>query len=828
MIDLMGALGEEHFRAMMHGIARGRYQVLLGAGASVSSRDRRGESLPTGRELRDDVVDAFELPPADSMSLKRVYQLAKTRSGPGGATIDEYLAERFTETQPAEWYDVLLKMEWAGLWTLNIDDCVERAAVRLGSDARQKAISISWTDRHRVIDRRRDNLNIVHLHGKASRASRAGELVFDIASYVNALTAQHRWMKIFGDEFPASPFLVVGASLDEEIDLQSVFEEGRADKSALHPSVIVLRDIDDFQEQEYRGYGLIPVRSTAEDFFNAVRQALPDFLDELAPDEVEAASGASPETLKFLEDWRRLSLTDKPRIDRAHDLYLGHEPRWSDAVMGLISRRSANSAALSHVTRRLKYGEHAVVLITGEAFSGKSSMLFDLSVELIGRGFTPYCLDQSGAIDVESILYWTGRVPKSVLLIDNSSDFAQDIAALLDDPRTKERTLRIAMVERSSRTPHIKAQLISHHSANVSIPAKLSDAESSRLLALLSKRKRLGILTPMSQRERTAFVDERGRKLFSVMAALEDGRGFQSRVRDEFDKVTSREHRRLLAVVGLTSRMGYFLPLEIVKTSAGLTAHDAEGAVLGELSDLLAVERGRLSARHRVFGEILVNYLTKDERLEAMEGLGRALAPHVSPDSISAATLYYRIARTLMGRAMVLELLGGDRGMALEFYSRLESAFDWNARFWEQRALTAALDLRFEPAYSWALQSVARKRDAFTLNTTGVVLMQRAFHEALSGEWPTDTYEKAVGYLDEARKLEGPKAEYPIETFFTYTTRIIERVSDRDRGLNTQLRHLWSSWYNAILTLDPTSQLRLEDVRRQAGIAWDKYGFADF
>jgi uncharacterized protein YicC (UPF0701 family) len=170
-----------------------------------------------------------------------------------------------------------------------------------------------------------------------------------------------------------------------------------------------------------------------------------------------------------------------------------------------------------------------------------------------------------------------------------------------------------------------------------------------------------------------------------------------------------------------------------------------------------------------------------------------------------------------MGTEILGELLGADHNAILGIYEELQEAYDWNARYWDQRALAAADAHEYEQAFSWAEQAVLRKRDALSLTTTGKVLMLRAVNDATKfGTWPTTVFEKAEENLAAARRMEGSRAEYPIETFFTYLLRLVRAISDRDPALNEQLRLLWSTWFTAILELEPASQLRLERVRVEA------------
>lgn len=821
MLELRSVLGDDAFDAFMHSVALGRYNLLLGAGASADSLDRHGDPMPIGRMLKDEIASSFNLKGAHDKSLKRVYALADGATDSRGRTLPEFIKDRFTGTRPAGWLDDLLRIQWESMWTLNVDDTIEAASQRIGPAARQQLRSVSWTDRHYQADRRRDELVLVHLHGKAHRAHKRNELIFDISGYTTSLQDQHRWLKIFGDDFPSKPFIIIGASIDEEIDLQDIFNEGRVSDTTT-PSLIVLKSIDDFQDKEYRKYGLIPVRATGEDFVEAVKAALPEFLDLLTDDELGITESTPRESLRFLDQWKRLSPTPEPLRPPKHDLYLGHEPNWFDATHDFISRRPAVKQIKDSLSKFDAGRSTAAVIVFGDAFSGKSSVLFRIGLELDQEGHRPWLFTGDSALDVEAALYWLMREPKAVLIIDNASDFAHDVKAMLGEARARKLTAKVLLFERARRARHVSDMLLGENAVEVAVPSRLSAHETATLVDTLKNKRRLGVLTNMTNQERKAFFLKHDRELFSAMAALEDGRGFQQRVIDELAKATSRKQKDLLAATSLSSRLGYPLPFELTRTSANVSPVEAQHLVGDELADMLEVARDGIRTRHRIFGELLIDELPVSERRDVIVRLALAVAPYVSPQAIRGATLYYRIARGLMGAEILSELLGGSSDLVLSVYGDLESAYDWNARFWDQRALAAADANEFEPAFSWAQQAVARKRDALSLTTTGKVLMLRAVSEARSGVWPTTTFENAEQYLRDARHLEGSRAEYPIETFLTYIRRLLKLVPQRDRALDQQIRLLWNNWFNAILVLDEGSQLRLDRLRRESVAAWEK------
>ena len=197
-----------------------------------------------------------------------------------------------------------------------------------------------------------------------------------------------------------------------------------------HTSLIVLRDIDDLQEEEYRGYGLLPVRATADAFFEAVLALLPTYLAKLTSREAADVAEVPAEAKRFLHQWKELLVNDGPARDRRHDVFKGHEPLWTDAVGGRLSTRTVvNSLAIladSSVT------DAALLLhvMAGPSFSGKTAVMFEAARRFIREGYQVFQFDSPTAPDVEALYWWIQRYPKTILVLDNAADFAKDIAAV--------------------------------------------------------------------------------------------------------------------------------------------------------------------------------------------------------------------------------------------------------------------------------------------------------------------------------------------------------------------------------------------------------------
>ena len=157
----------------MRGLVAGRYHALLGAGASMGGASGDGRPLPGAIALAAELHEEFSIPSGQSTDLRRTQKVAKSRTTQAGQTLAEYFRARFTETTPPDWMSRLTAIRWAQIWTLNVDDCVERAYSVAGQAAHQKLISISWTERHRTAQLAKGEVLLVHLHGKATRAHRS-------------------------------------------------------------------------------------------------------------------------------------------------------------------------------------------------------------------------------------------------------------------------------------------------------------------------------------------------------------------------------------------------------------------------------------------------------------------------------------------------------------------------------------------------------------------------------------------------------------------------------------------------------------------------------
>ncbi len=530
------------------GIAHSEYSLLLGAGASLGAVGGNGRPLPTAIQLRNALVDHFGIETGgESTTLVQVYDYCSRHFN---RRLTKYLSQWFRGCQPS-WQNLIAEFNWRRIWTFNIDDVLENAFSKEGRPTR----SLNWNQR--FVERDNSNAQqIIHLHGQANglkeRQQNDGGLVFSISEYARIVANPRAWHKVLFDEFAGRPFLVIGARLSEEFDFAEVLEGGStAYPSTGFPSVLVVPSITPMRREQLEAAGLTIVEERGEPFIRQLLDHYRKVRDEL--DEVYGTS--TPGIRKFQQqfiDLRKFT----PHGVNAGDFYSGYEPTW-DTVL-------KNDDALLHKTKEasdecmnLSVSEdifQSVVVLTGGASSGKSAGLLRIANSLIGKGVNPYLFRADEYMDVEATLEWLTAVPRTVLLIDDISDFSSAIQELAKRCRTQKLRMLLICSDRSSRLPLIRDRIDSQYLDPTYWYGSLTKKDIDAIIDKLHSRGRLGKITRWSREsQRNHFSEFAGRRLFDSMSELESGVGFKEkatkRLSELADRVLEKPLRRCLSML---------------------------------------------------------------------------------------------------------------------------------------------------------------------------------------------------------------------------------------------------------------------------------------
>lgn len=567
------------------------------------------------------------------------------------------------------------------------------------------------------------------------------------------------------------------------------------------PSIIVLRDMSELQREQFRKWGLVPVEADARSFFA-------DLLKELPAEESKLVSlipgriiGLPPIEARIFQQQFLWLRADVPlSVPEGHDFYGGDDPTWADITANRDARFEIVDILLSDVPTdnkgRPAEPPQVIHCIWGPPGCGKSTALLRIGRELIPAGFDVFLFRGEERLDTKAALWWLRRSPKCALLFDGLADFSEDAGRLAEECARADANLLVFAAERERRLKQVRWGIVPQFLKDHSLVG-LSNVNVNRLLAVLERERGLGKLTRRSAEDRRHYFQRDARRqLLPGMAELEGAKGFRTRLTDEYNSdIQSDVLRDVYATTCMSYALGYPLPLGIVCVSAGISSGEVtqELSEGGQLVGIVRIERRGLRPRHRVVASIIVDRALKlKRRFQLSQALAKALAPYVTIESIRQRTLPYRIARELMDAHVVWSWVG--KRLAPNWYMQLVPEYDWNARFWEQRALVELRSRRFPQARSFAERALELHEDPFTMNTLGTVLMRMAIHYYEPGSARSNAVLwEAIEHLRESRRLGEGRFEHPYITFFTYALGYSQRAF-KGRGVEARLSREWQLW----------------------------------
>ena len=768
------------------GLAYREYSLLLGAGASVDAIGGNGRPLPTGAGLKDALMEDFGIDSeGEELLLAEIYDdLQRERRG----DVDRYLHSWFSNCQPS-WQGLLAEFNWKRIWSLNIDDVIENAFAKVGRSWR----SLSWYDRF-ADSGDLSVQQIIHLHGMSNRLSTADsdELVFSISDYAREVANVKTWHKVFSDEFAARPFVVIGAQLTEEFDLAGVLDGGSvAEKSTGYPSVLVVPRINQIRLRRLESAGLVVVQSTGEQFVAELLEHYRTIRDDI----VSQHNPAPPSLMKFLQQFIDLR-TYSPR-DVSGDFYSGYQPTWKtienndDAILDKTNSASAEIAEIAlsqEITQK-------VILLAGNPGSGKSTGLLRIASNLIGHGIRPFLFRGDEYIDIDATAEWLRTTRDSVLFFDDLADQSTTIQRLAEKCTKENVKMLLVGSDRPARHRIMNDRIDSRYLdlSEAHWYGRLTDTDVGRIIDKLHSRGRLGIVTRRSpENQRLHFVETANRSLFDGMSELEGGIGFREKVREVYHGLRSEDSRRLYAAACLCYDQSVPLPAGIAADFAKVKPADLLDLLDNELRGILILTRIGIRPPHRIMASLLVRTLQDSVRSDVSFALAVALAPHIDQTAMRLGTREHRIVRHLMDHRNVARYSGRESGSG--WYNGLLQYYDWNGRYWDQRALFESRYGHHEMARSYAERSIQVHRHSFGYNTLGTVLLRMALDQRL-----VDELYEGIENLDTSRRFrEWEAREHPYTAFFTYLIQYAERWGLYE--IPQQTRNQWEIWFREALS----------------------------
>lgn len=771
--------------AIRRAARNGEYHLLLGAGASMDSLSRTGTSLPGSTDLIEQICDAFDVPAEKGDLLWRIYDRAVESAGE--SRVYSWFRERFWGVKHPYWMEYYARSSWATVWTLNVDDTFESAHAAIVRENSRQIRVLNWDDSFR----QGRQLNVVHLHGVVD-TDEPRKLVFSLSEYAGSSASRAAWPINFHDSYGNSPFVILGARLRDEPDIEAVVSRRHPTHAA--PSFYVAKTISPAMRADLTRWGLVPIEMTAEDFVLE--------WSELTGLDLEHDLGAELELgMRIGQQFTELKQEPSP-VPRGHDFLGGDEPQWSDIQNELAAELEWVTKAIldcNQIGQSLQ--KSTILAYTGRRLTGRSTGLLQLGQHLRDASWRTFQFRHDGRVDVEALLAFAAGGSSLALLFDGAADIADDLDRLVTEARLAGVSIACVVVDDSARETNIVGRVKSSnlaHARVAGINGRLSRTDAARLVDTLDRVGRLGILE--KRRDSARLAHFRGHDLFDAMAQLENAPGFGLRVENLVQELRSDEALEAVLVAAYASFVNHRLLVIDASRMLGINSDQLVRKIQDDqqLASLLTTGGTDVRTRHRwlALGP-LVRRLGVQNAAEILRDAIRSVSPRLNQQSLQERNPTALLIGAFMShRNLHAAFPGADLD---SWYTSLIDVFgSWSARYWEQRAILARRDSRSDEtllakAESFALRATELVADTYSFTTLGTVLLEKAARESFDAQ---TYYERGLSAFERAASLDWTGSNVVTWiAFLRYATRVLERItSDQAKGVGTgDAEELWTA-----------------------------------
>ena len=498
------------------------------------------------------------------------------------------------------------------------------------------------------------------------------------------------------------------------------------------PSLFIEPYPDKLTESLCARHGLVLIQAKLSEFLSwlSARIGDPPSVSELVVPSIHGlfkSPLSGEEQLSFFTSFELVRPATQNPDGEVSPFYFGRSARWSDLAASLDVPTNDELAFCAKARNQISgHGPKAHILCTvSEPGSGKTTQIRRAAYNLAGEGHVVFCLNLKAVFSPED----TARVLSSadrpvVLVVDGIADHASALRSAINGLKNTK-PLVILAADRDYRRDHIDRVL-----GDLSIEyLTISDWDADSYEKLLERLRKAGLL---GNADAVRYPRQFATRLLgdpiaiAACRALNNFRPLDSILKSLWNDATEAA-RRSFAVAALGEHChggGVFYPiLESALPNESLADQlqfncplplayaEEDGDYVLPLSPVIADRVLHMLSREKA--PLLLDVFCR---------LADALSPYVNRRTAIERTAEARLAARLSSAERVARPLLGP--LADEFYVKTRESWQWNSRYWEQRALfTQSSDV--DAAIQYARHAVAIEAHPFPWTTLASLLARK-------------------------------------------------------------------------------------------------------
>lgn len=237
---------------------------ILGSGFTRGVKTRRGGSVPSGKDLKDAMIEKIsfkkkisksELESESFSSISEFYQ--NTFPNPSEDGVIDYYLKNFTGVRinKPQQLRFLNDIKWPYVYTLNIDTGIE--------DSRSQEWEVFYPNRK--FDERKINPDckkLYKIHGDVAMFCKSldyNEMILTESQYIASLQQSEQFHDLLSADCGNKNLLYIGCSLDDEIDIKySVLSDKNRNKKVrdIRGIYVTSDDLSEFKKDKLKGFNI--------------------------------------------------------------------------------------------------------------------------------------------------------------------------------------------------------------------------------------------------------------------------------------------------------------------------------------------------------------------------------------------------------------------------------------------------------------------------------------------------------------------------------------------------------------------------------------------
>jgi tetratricopeptide (TPR) repeat protein/cold shock CspA family protein len=603
----------------------GKVVLFLGAGASFGSSTSNGEKPLSGYGLRDALSQHFLNGKQKDDSLTWVAELSISVTDLG--TVQDFIAEKFRNLEPANFHLLLSTFKWRGLVTTNYDRLIERIYEKSDDPIQKLVPFISNSDR--VDDKLRDqnHLALLKLHGCITRTHDAKlPLILTIDQYNSHREGRDRLFKIFYEWCHENTVIFIGYSL-QDADLRSILLEVSREIEYRPRYYLVKPNIDPLERELWAEKKITVLDGSFEDFLKSLNSSI--YISQRSLAKI-ISNVTHPIQRKFLVS-EPLGGVVKDLLE--HDVqyiypeieskqgtpklfYRGFDLEWYPIVNDLDVRRRLTDTVLFDIIIRPEEDRPTkaeLYLIKAEAGAGKSIFLRRVAWEAATQTEALCLFSRPFGIPGFNAIHELYKLTKEriFLFIDAAADNVSTIFNLIEGARKQEVPLTIITAERINEW-NMSCNDIAGYVSDEYRLQYLSQPEIINLIKLLKEHNELGpnLKEKSPEEQIKEFEEKAGRQLLVALHEATMGRPFEEILIDEYMNIHPLKAQSLYLTVCFLNRLNIPVRAGLISRVHGIAFTEFKEKLFSPLEHVVQVLNKKsidfmYTARHPEIAQIV-------------------------------------------------------------------------------------------------------------------------------------------------------------------------------------------------------------------------------